>query len=334
MSKLTQMLREQFKKIYLRHKEKRNTQLLDEFLNEIFPNEKTVNLDMKNLSCKDKYAGRVYRREFLPFHTRDNEWLANYVEQVYYRSRSQRVMQIIATGKSKHRYKALDIADITQYVNTSANFDAKRIEYEQRVVKSYLGLFNQDLQDDFYYPSNFKANYWRVGKDLRYGDDVLGAVQYRDLVLRALDFLGINSQVGKVTLEENANLWRNNVWRNETIYKLLHHVMRDMRTEVVPTLDLEKLRAENVSSYYKLKLTENQILSLNKARCEYEYYHASRDISKVVNAVGCTTPGMQMSLQQYQSMGKAIENLEKNYISNYRNCLQINKQIADCGVEQ
>ena len=334
MSKLTQMLKEQFKKIYLRNKEKRNSQLLDEFLDEIFPNEKMVNLDIKNLSFKNKDNNQVYRRDFLPFHTRDNEWLANYVEQVYYRSRSQRVMQIIATGKVKHRYKALTLKDIQSYVNTSANFDHKRKEYEEMIVKSYLSLFNQEQQDDFYYPSSFKTNYWRVGKDLHYGDDCLDAVQYRGLVLRALDFLGIDSNVSKNTLELNANLWRHDVWRNEIVYKLLHNVMQEDHADVVPSLNLEKLRADNVSDYYKLMLTENQILSLNKARCEYDYYHASSEINNVVDSLGRTTSSMQMSHQQYESIGKAIEKLEKTYINNYRNCLQVNNQIPDCCLGQ
>ena len=322
MKKLSEFLKEQFKAIYLHHNEKINDKLLNDCLDEMFPEGKALALSIKDLKRDDKQVNNVYRVKYLPFNTRNEEWLANYVEQVYYRLRSYKIMKRIEQGKYKNNFKRISFAEIQEYVANSKEFAARRDEYEQNVIKTYINLFNDFQNDDFYHSADYKNQFWHEGQDLYHGEESMNVVAYRNNILKATDFLGIDNHNAKVTLEENAVMWRNQLWREDMLCRLLHGVMVNTDTAVIPNLDRKKLRTNGSSAYFHLNWIEDQLYSVYKARDEHYYYNTAenQEIKSLIDDLDIATPNMKISRKKIANLEKSILHLCKQYISEYVKC--------------
>ena len=328
--KLRQMISDKFKKIYLRHNEKENFKLLDRCLDEIFSTGKVLDLDLKNLNREGKNVQNEYKRQYLPFHTRDEAWLAKYVEEVFNRVRAYKMIEKNHQSSFNIGFKKISAQDFQSYVAQSPKFAARRDDYEQDVVMKYCAAFSNFEQDDFYYSAEHKKKFWREGQDLHYDDIVLDAIGFRRHITSAMDFLGIDSHNTKVSLELNARSWRNDVWRNDIISRLMHGVMVKNDSTMIPSIDRKKLKEIDASQYYRLSLIENHLVNMNKAINEYLYYNAQKEDTKaIIDELNIATHSMKLSPKQFDNMERPMLHLCKEYTNQFMNCQNVLSKSQD-----
>ena len=331
MRKLTQMIRDTFKQIYLRQNEKHNEKLLDECLDSIFPTGKLLRADLNNLVYDDKNVENVYSRQYLPYHTHDEKWLAKYIEQVFFRLRSYKVLQLLEKGKINN-LKKLTLPEIEKYMATSTKFNERREQYEKNVVLHYLDLFNNHDKDDLYYTADYKQNFWQEGKDLHYGEDCLTALDYRHHILDAMNFLGIDYNIAKTTLEVNADKWRDDVYHQDMTCRLMHSVMVDLGRDTLPTLDRKKLKEADSAALIRFNMIEDRLFDIYKARNEHHYYNAEEEIRDVIDEYDLASPCMKFSRKKAQNMEKPMLHMCKEYTKQYIICQRLIEQNQEKGL--
>jgi len=327
------MIGDRLKQIHLLKNEKESFKLLDGCLDEIFPAGKVLDLDLKNLTREGKNIQNDYKRQYLPFHTRDEAWLAKYVEEIFYCVRTRKMIEKIHQRSFNIGFKKISAQDIQSYIAKSPKFATRRDDYEQNVVKKYINAFSNFEQDDFYYPAKHKRKFWREGQDFYHDDVALDAIGFRQHIIAAMDFLGINNHNTKVTLELNAKSWRNDIWRNDIICRLMHGVMVKTDRTVVPSLDRKKLKAVNTSPYNRLNVIENRLININKALNEYLYYNAKNEDTKdVIDKLNLATHSMKLSPKQFNNIEKPILHLCEEYTKQFITCQNILKKSQEDGL--
>lgn len=167
-------------------------QKLNAMLPQIFPHE-----DLKNIDIADKAKNKIYKAKYLPFHTRNNEWLANYIARLIH------ILQIKPSkdGK-KSAYRMLGVVnvdDVKKYITKSERFAAARDAYEQDLVRSYIFLLRNNVLDDFYVVADEKRailNHPRC------------SLLFRNRLEEAMRFLGLAEENIQIGIEKNINKWR------------------------------------------------------------------------------------------------------------------------------
>ena len=127
----------------------------------------------------------VYTREYLPFHTRDNNWLAHYV---------------VAVVKDNLNGQVVDLKAAQEYVQHAANFKHARNTYEQDLVTALVNCIlhhsvpNALMQkEEVPYAAQSRPNY---------------DIAFRAGVVDIMHRVGLPKHAVEVALEKNAHLWR------------------------------------------------------------------------------------------------------------------------------
>ena len=168
--------------------------ILDNLLPQIFPHKDFCAQNLLNLRRKTKNQNaKVYKKEFLPFNTRNTDWLVNYCLDVYRNCSASKTK----ADKKNRIYMPENIVRL--YLSTSRKFDRKRCAYESGLVEEYLKLVVNQNVSDFFTSAMTKGE---IAKSIDY-DKII-----RSKVESAMCYLGIDNYVVQNTLELNAASWR------------------------------------------------------------------------------------------------------------------------------
>lgn len=284
-------------------------QFLDQYLDEFFPTQNYINATMKNLEWLDRDYHTIFNIRFLPFHTRDEIWLARYVEkslsQLLCFENNQGDLGAINHRKELpyatlnedkwlvdlvYRNMPVEFSSIRKYVEVSPKFDAKRCEYEQGVVRGYMRNWLSDCQaNDFFMKGEDKV---RLANNLNCDK------KFRNKVSQAMASLGIDKDSVEAGIELNADLWRKNLMRrafyNEKT-KLEHDQLETLFKYDFPVLkDLLVNEYRNLDTWVQLR--------------EYDYY---QDHKAVIDQLGTATPSMKLNPDE--AMKLRIKNRQFDY---------------------
>ncbi len=130
-------------KINLSKDEINDFKLLDEYIEGFFPKQdkiakrlaKVNEADLENLLSQRFSKNDSCNLFNLPFHTRDNNWLARFL---YFYTRDNSCFDGFFEYKGQNACAGVSMESIKKYIKISPKFDKKRCEYEQNVVKAYL----------------------------------------------------------------------------------------------------------------------------------------------------------------------------------------------------
>lgn len=250
-------------------RQQRVFEFLELYLPNMFPPKKVVQAWINNVKYEAYRPENVYRPEFLPFHTRDDRWLAKYAAQII-----------------KPENANIKFADLKDFVTKSAAFDTARNQYELDLVKAQI----QFLMDPEHEPNGLMkfTNLSDQREWSRQRENKDSCECFRLDVVRAMKVLGINQHTAEVGLETNADLWRRqkmentfqsryvgiSYWHPDELNQLLaeHHMTR---------AELDQMGAQYRDLWLKLR--------------EYRYYG---DHQAIIDELGTATENMKMSPDQ------------------------------------
>jgi len=157
--------------------EENKLRLLDEITDSFFPEDGSW-----QFHCFDKRKSKDYKKENLPCHLRDIDWLT----------------KMFSKKISNVSEKAL-----REYISKSPYFDLKRKEYEQKIVAWQINWMRKG------------GSNWII--DSEYGDELCLLTPqcdhaFRSSVVKTLLAIGINKEAIEEGLEKDTN------WRNHFMY--------------------------------------------------------------------------------------------------------------------
>lgn len=313
--KLKDFLGNKFSKNIL--KQKQYPQILDTCLGDcldyMFPGEGFVHFylrdvmrDIKKVKVADirPLFQKSNDSRNLIFHIRDDAWLATHLQTYIQRF----------TCPELENLGTLSLETIQKFVATSPVFNAKRCEFEQHIIKSYISECLDCRCDDFYSRS--------IEKILETGSANYDKL-FRSRVINAMNFLGVDRFKTEEGLEINAGLWRQKVmgltFANR--YPNLKVTYSQGRTFQIPHEDVVDTKSayhkyvnhRNVKESYLLPREDLQDSSraiYDNWMClrEYEYYQEHK---RVIDQLGTATKNMKTSPKTIKKIATNLANFEK-----------------------
>lgn len=160
-----------------------NIEVLYRIMPEMFPDESATYRWIEQVKAEKNRPTDVYTADYLPFHTRDVDWLAHYACQM---------VRDFEPGKS------VRFATAKTVVKVNPTFGKLRNIYEQSLVKSQIKYMTSNIK-----PNGLMGGHWkRIVLDTDYDFD------FHYGVMTAMQNLGIDRKVAEDSLEINAGLWR------------------------------------------------------------------------------------------------------------------------------
>lgn len=139
-------------------------------LNRVFPDEKELEKILYLAKPEDKQVKNVFKKKYLPYNYRNNQWLGEYVCEVY--------NQICP--EMEHN---ANLNEATNYVSKSFSFNKQRSQFETMLIKEII-------------------------KSKTISSTELNPLKIREAVLNTVsDDFGINRYHASVEMEKN-NAWR------------------------------------------------------------------------------------------------------------------------------
>lgn len=285
--KLKQIVTQGFDKLISQKEENKVFKLLDTCLDGIFPDQKFAVESVKNLNSEDK-SKRAVVKELLPFHTRDVEWLAIYLEQAVNK------LSTVAVG-------SVAFDEIKKYIMESPKFDDRRNQYEMYVVKGCIEAVKNHKKDDCFSLASIKES---EHKNHFYDK------AFRERVKKTALNLGVDNYNVEVALELYADAWREQtrIVAFENTFNsdgLLTATDRSWIKQSRPSAldNLEKQRADLYRRWNRLR--------------DYEYYE---DNQVLLNHLDLVNADMKMSKDDAQKLKREITTMGFAYQQSLRQC--------------
>lgn len=289
--------------------------LLDDCLYAVFPKQDYIANNLKGLPLKDKIYVNYYNKAFLPYHTRDTYWLASYLDQIYYSLECARKTRLQGTVTTN--VKRLPLKLIQEYIENSPKFDVLRCQYEHNLVQAYILVTRNTETDDFYMKSLSKV---RERCDENYDE------LFRERVIGAMKYLGVDAYNAEVGLEINGELWQHEV-RTQTFVNRYHAGGLSKLISYNGTL------ATHLPNKWKrLSAVENKFFICWSMLREYEYFSAHREI---INRLGTYNSKVRLTPEKAQKLAVEVNSLGFEYECLLADAVQsidsVNKKVKDMG---
>lgn len=277
--------------------------VLDKCCEYFFPNESFITTNLRMLDRESKAKSKeTFEAMLLPFHTRDEKWLAKYTESVYQLCRTLQKFDDPSVKKTFETVlPEIEFAIFQKYVKESPYFAQKRAQYELQLVKGCIDLATNEKISDFLTSADAKA---KLRSSISY--DWL----IRDRISRMGDFLGLHQEVVNDGIELYEDDWRpyarrvtfNNNYNPRGI--LLHN-------------DHAWLRNNQPEVFKSIRNLENEFYeNWNKFR-DYNDY---QDNCKVYERLNKVTPSMKMSPAEAEQLRQRNIQLAEIYKAALREC--------------
>ena len=277
--------------------------VLDRCAENFFPSEAFIAANLKMLSRESKNNKDSYEAMFLPFHTRDEKWLAQFTEKVYkmFRNLQRTGDTEINKNLGNIELPEIDTVVFQNYVKSSPVFDLKRTEYELRLVKVCIDLAVNEKISDFFTSADAKV---KLRDSIKYEWIV------RDRINRMANFLNLPQNVIDDGIELNADEWRptarritfnNNFNPRGILLKNDHAWLRDNEPEVLQSI----------------RHMENEFY---KSWDKYQEYYNYQDHYEVLERLNKVTPCMKMSPTEAEQLRQRNIQLAETYKAALREC--------------
>lgn len=284
--KLRKFLASNIKQLSCRLHEEKNKFVLDHEIAKFFPSEDFAMESLNWISLNDKQLDFVYNASFLPFHTRDDNWLACYVKEVAKHRRNRRVDKI-------------EFDDVLEYVKTSPKFDALRCEYEGNIIKGFINdWLNEPQPNSLVLPSQEKIN----ARENNENFDVL----FRNDVIKSMNMLGMRLLDAEMFLEKNRDLWFGQVLR-----KTFFNQLETSHPSLLNKEERIALSRQDPYAWEDFVNKEFELLNLWMMDREYKYYQNHRP---VIDAVGTATENMKISASKALDLNCKLQRKTYEYI--------------------
>lgn len=274
-------------------------QLLDEYLDDIFPNQETTKKIVKNLTKDDGESNFIFHFKTLPFRTRDDIWLSMFIERVLCQIISLKKDQAVF-GEEKSQellpyrnvkrdtfyfspvYELAPVSTktILKYVKTSPKFEARRSQFEQDFVKAYIAKWIVTNQPDAFF---------NEAKRKSIETDVNFAKNFPIEIMQMMTNIGIAKKNIEIALTATTGIWLRSTLRKTFINR--------NNLYSVPNLTMLKkydVQAWRVLSEMKTDSMENWVNIKEK-----EYFDKNK---RMMNKYGVMSKAMKMDTDKLEEL--------------------------------
>ena len=266
----------------------------------IFPDTKELAMILSDAKPEDEKVVNIFAKKFLPFHIRDNQWVANYLRTAVLHFFSEENSKKIKLGQKPDDITKIEFPDLEKFVAKSYKFNRKRNAFEGMIVREVTK--NQTLNTNNYNP-----------------------VAVRESVLDTLEKkFGIDSFNGGVEME------RNNAWRMILYHKKYNQYLQDTFGATLLNEKQIMLMCEN-----NQELFVDYRCAKTDALDTYENYGERCYFNNCNNARYCAyEAGLivnEFPINEKLNMEHKIEVLTKKLIKELKNCekwLDANKGLG------
>lgn len=257
-------------------KEVKDMEILTRYMDKYFPTRISNHIMTFNPNQKlhNSKQVNIYSENFLPFYIGDNVYLMKYVYKIV----------------KEHEKNDYDISpkNIKKFIQENPEFKAKRDQYEQLfTAKQIEYMLNKPIPNAFmdekyspYFNKNF-PNY-----------DIV----FREEVVRSLTMLGFNQRNVELSLEKNASLW------------LKQTMIISFENQFYPLADIIETHGEFDAWWQRLAKFKQKHQEEWLKRREFNHYREHREI---IDAAGCATRNMRMSIQEVTMVDAKLARMEK-----------------------
>ncbi len=245
-------------------------QLLDKYLDDIFPNQETTKKIVKNLTKDDGKSDFIFHFKTLPFRTRDDIWLSMFIERVLSQIVSMKKDQEVFGEKKSQEllpyrnlkrdtfyfspvYESSPVSTktILKYVTTSPKFDARRSQFEQDFVKAYVAKWIISNQPDAFFDENTREG---LEKNVNF------AKKFPVEMIQAMTSIGIDKKSSEIGLYASTNVWLRSVLRKTFINRYDLYSIKNMnflkKNDKVSWDKLNVIKTDSMETWTDLKEKE------------------------------------------------------------------------------
>ena len=137
----------------------------------------------------DRNVKYVYGTRYLPFHTQDKKWMAQYLQNFYREYQKVENRKRFARGEFLNRIQNIDLDYIEKYMDNSYKFICARNKYEQEVTKNLAEIKARNTK-------------------------ITNPITFREEILKLTDKLGFNRANASNGLEAKPINWREKIIHN------------------------------------------------------------------------------------------------------------------------
>ena len=301
--KLKNLMVDNFEIARLRKLKDEYFQILDNHLNYLFLGKAFAHQNIQELKRDDKKITRIYNDRYLPFHTRDNDWLVKFINKKY-NNDLKTINNLTKRGVAAEKIKYVPVDYIQAYVGKSSRFEHKRREYEGNLVGAYLDIGMSSRENDFY------ANVETKKEEQKNANfDFL----FRNRVVNAMKYLGLKDNTIESAIESKADLWR------DKARKLAFVNTFNKRRIMLKQQDRAFLEKHNPQAVRKLRIAENTLFKTWNALRDMKYYKQHK---AVIDGMKIATPYMRINAELEYKLTVNTQKLGYHY----------QKQIIDCNI--
>ena len=218
---------------------------LDACLDRVFKVDRRL---LAQMIPEDKNVRYIFGKRYLPFHTHDKKWLAQYIQKTYYEVQREENLRRNFSGEPQMPIKQINLADIERYMENSYKFIYECNKYEQEVTNALAEIKARTSQE-------------------------INPIEFRDSILKVTDYLGFNPKNASNGLEIKPVNWREKVIHNGFEKYITSHKFAWYTNSPVKTLTLEE------RNYLKMHYANEskELFNLEfMARNEYKRYVENR----------------------------------------------------------
>lgn len=255
---------------------------LDNVIDGIFPDADFIKRNLIDLRCSDKQVKNSLNPFYMPFHTRDADWMASFIDNATYK-------------QLKEKGNSVSFAAIKAYVQCAKEYHTRCSIYERNIVKSYIELLKGSETDAFMISKDSKEKFLKQPDyDIRFYQKVANA-------MRALEMPEASIERG---LELNADLWREDAkkiaFENSYVPKNKNKIEQNKNL-------LKKHAPEKFSQVLRTKHDLYELWSILR---DYQYYLNHKD---VIERTKTKTPSMCLTQEEAKRIKELVDMLSVEY---------------------
>ena len=231
------------------------TEILRSYLEKIIPDQESTEIFLRVLKNQNKDTYDFFSVLNIPYHTRDNEWLAHYIARY------------IRSDYKKPENKRISLKTIEKFVQNDDVFKNKREQYENDVIRAEIKALIEECSPLTENPTKTQI---KINRSLD-SDET-----FREEIIRRGINYGIPPYAIEMSLEKNANLWRQQMMR-VAHYNQFLRPLSNLQSNV-PADECNEI-------FNEIALKRQDWINLR----ENEYY---KNHQRIIDYLGLATPNM------------------------------------------
>ena len=255
---------------------------LDYMLKDVFPNENSIKQNLIELRANDKRDRDAVNAFYLPFNTRNVDWMSTYIHKI--------ISQQLQVNNMPVPFEA-----IRAFVACSEEYNYQCNAYERNIVKCYIELLKDSEFDSFMvWKSDKKRDLKKADYDIFFYQKVANA-------MRAMHMPEASIERG---LELNADLWR------EDAKKIAFENTFSPKFKKIIDQNKNLLKKHNPEIFNKTLRTKYDLYEAWSQLRDYQYYANHQE---VIDKTYSHTPGMKLGKSEAKILQEQINDMSIEY---------------------